>query len=104
MDVELTTTTFVAALPPKETVAPEAKLVPAIVIAVPPAVDPVFGETLPAVGGAPKGKPLCKLPFCPLELTVTVTAPAEPAGVVAVIWVLLTTVTLLAALLPKPTV
>jgi hypothetical protein len=37
-------------------------------------------------------------------VTVTVTAPALPAGVVAVIDVLLTTTTLLAAALPKVTV
>ena len=45
-----------------------------------------------------------KLPFCPFDVTVTFTAPAEPAGVVAVICVLLTTVTFVAALLPKLTV
>jgi hypothetical protein len=37
-------------------------------------------------------------------VTVTVTAPALPAGVVAVIDVLLTTTTLLAAALPNVTV
>jgi len=37
-------------------------------------------------------------------LTVTVTGPALPAGVVAVIVVLFTTVTLVAAALPKVTV
>ena len=37
-------------------------------------------------------------------MTDTVTAPALPAGVVAVILVLLTTVTLVAAVLPKVTV
>jgi hypothetical protein len=49
--VPLTTTTFVAALLPKITVAPAAKFVPVIVTAVPPAVVPVFGETLVTVGG-----------------------------------------------------
>jgi hypothetical protein len=52
--VGLTTTTFVAeALPsppcrpaPNVTVAPVAKFVPVMVTAVPPAVDPLFGETL----------------------------------------------------------
>ena len=49
--VALTTTTFVAAAEPNVTVAPAAKFVPVIVTAVPPAVDPLFGATLPAVGG-----------------------------------------------------
>jgi hypothetical protein len=51
MLVLLTTTTFVAAVLPKVTVAPEAKFVPVIVTAVPPAVDPLFGETVLTVGG-----------------------------------------------------
>jgi hypothetical protein len=41
---------LVAAVPPKVTVAPAAKLVPVIVTAVPPAVDPLFGDTLLSVG------------------------------------------------------
>ena len=48
--VALTTTTFVAALLPNVTVAPAAKFVPVIVTAVPPAVVPVFGDTLVTVG------------------------------------------------------
>ena len=51
MVVLLTTTMFVAAAPPNVTVAPEAKFVPVIVTAVPPPVDPVFGDTLLTVGG-----------------------------------------------------
>ena len=51
MDVLLTTVTLVAAALPKVTVAGEAKLVPVIVTAVPPAVDPEFGEILVTVGG-----------------------------------------------------
>ena len=51
MVVLFTTTTLVAAVPPKVTVAPAAKLVPVIVTAVPPAVDPVLGDTLVNVGG-----------------------------------------------------
>jgi hypothetical protein len=50
MLVLLTTTTLVAAVAPKVTVAPAMKFVPAIVTAVPPAVDPVFGVTLVTVG------------------------------------------------------
>ncbi len=48
--VLLTTTTFVAAVAPNFTVAPVAKFVPVIVTAVPPAVNPVFGDTLVTVG------------------------------------------------------
>ena len=48
--VLFTTTTFVAAVPPNVTVAPAAKFVPVIVTAVPPAVGPLFGDTLLTVG------------------------------------------------------
>ena len=51
IEVALTTVTFVAAVPPKLTVAPLAKFVPVIVTLVPPLVDPVLGETLFTVGG-----------------------------------------------------
>jgi len=47
---------------------------------------------------------LAKLPLCPLTVTVTVTAPALPAGVVAVICVPLATTKLVAAAPPKVTV
>ena len=50
--VPLTTTTFVAAVPPNVTVAPAAKFVPVIVTAVPPAVAPLFGDAAVTVGGA----------------------------------------------------
>ena len=43
--VDETTTTLVAATPPTFTLVAPVKLVPVIVIAVPPAVDPVAGET-----------------------------------------------------------
>jgi hypothetical protein len=49
--------------------------------------------------------PFVKLPLCdPGLVTVTVTAPALPAGVVAVIVVLFTTPTLVAAAAPNVTV
>src|SRR5580704_6841085 len=48
--------------------------------------------------------PFVRLPLCPLTVTVTVTAPALPAGVVAVIVVLFTTTTFVAAVLPTVTV
>lgn len=52
MLVLLTTTTFVAAALPNLTVAPDAKFVPVIVTAVPPAAAPLLGLTLVTVGGA----------------------------------------------------
>ena len=45
--------------------------------------------------------PLGRLPLWPLTVTVTVTAPALPAGVTAVIVVLFTRTTLVAAVPPK---
>ena len=51
MVVLFTTTTLVAAVPPNVTVAPAAKFVPVIVTAVPPDVDPLFGDMLLTVGG-----------------------------------------------------
>src|SRR6202795_3021628 len=101
MVVLFTTTTLVAAVPPNVTVAPAAKFVPVIVTAVPPDVDPLFGLTLLTVGGTTYVNPLARLPLRPLLLvTATVTAPALPAGVVAVMVVLLTTTTLVATVLP----
>ena len=48
---------------------------------------------------------MAKLPLCaPGFVTVTVTAPALPAGVLAVICVPLTTTTLVAAVAPNVTV
>ena len=105
IDVALTTTTFVAAALPNVTVAPEAKFVPVIVTAVPPAIGPLFGLILVTVGATTYVNPLARLPLCdPTFVTVTVTAPALPAGVVAVIDVALTTTTFVAAALPNVTV
>jgi hypothetical protein len=47
---------------------------------------------------------LVNFPLCPFTVTVTVTAPALPAGVVAVIVALFTTTTLVAAVPPNVTV
>ena len=105
MVVPFTTATFVAAVLPNNTVAPAAKFVPVIVTAVPPAVAPLFGLRLLTVGGARYVNALAKLPLSPLLLvTVTVTAPALSAGVVAVICVPLITTTLVAAVFPNFTV
>jgi len=99
--VALTTTTLVAAVAPNVTVAPVAKFVPVIVTAVPPAVGPPMGEILVTAGITAYVNPLARLPLCPLTVTVTVTAPALPAGVVAVMVVLFTTTTLVAAAAPN---
>lgn len=48
--------------------------------------------------------PFVSVPLWPFEVTVTFTDPAEPAGVVAVIDVLLATVTFVAAVAPNITV
>ena len=104
MVVLFTTATFVAAVLPKVTVAPVTKFVPVIVTAVPPAVDPVVGATPVTVGGTTKVNALVRLPLCPLAVTVTATAPALPAGVVAVMVVLFTTTTFVAAVDPNLTV
>jgi len=48
--------------------------------------------------------PFARLPLCPFKLTVTVTAPAAFAGVVAVIVVLFVTTTLVADAVPNVTV
>ena len=52
MEVALTTTTLVAGLPPTVTLLAPVKLVPVMVIAVPPAIDPDDGLTLAMVGAA----------------------------------------------------
>jgi hypothetical protein len=54
MVVLFVTATFVAAVPPNVTVAPETKFVPVIVTAVPPATGPLFGLTLLTVGTGPE--------------------------------------------------
>jgi hypothetical protein len=105
IDVLLTTTTFVAAVLPNFTVAPETKFVPVIVTAVPPATGPLAGDMPVTVGATAYVNPFARLPLCdPTFVTVTVTAPAAPAGVVAVIDVLLTTTTFVAAAPPNVTV
>ena len=104
--VAFTTVTPVAAVPPTLTVAPAAKPVPVIVTAVPPAVGPDGGATLSTVGaGARYVNALAFVPLCAsLLVTVTLTAPAACAGVVAVIVVAFTTVTPVAAVVSIVTV
>jgi hypothetical protein len=50
IDVSETTSTLVQALPPTVTVAPISKLLPVIVMAVPPALVPLIGEIRVIVG------------------------------------------------------
>src|SRR6185295_3449195 len=108
MDVALTTLTPVAAVPPNVTVAPLTNALPLIVTDVPPAVGPELGETALTVGafaGATYVNPLVSVPLCASGLTtVTFAAPAAWAGVVAVIDVVLTTLTAVAAAPPMLTV
>jgi hypothetical protein len=47
---------------------------------------------------------LVRVPLCPFTVTVTVTAPAACVGVVAVMVVLFTTITFVAAVPPNVTV
>ena len=104
IDMLLVTLTLEPAMPPKVTPAPLTKFVPLIVTAVPPEVEPEFGETDVTVGagaGAVYVKPPVNVPLCPSEFeTTTLTLPEECAGVNAVIEVALTTFTLVAAAPP----
>lgn len=79
IDVALVTLTVVAAVPPTVTVAGVAKLVPVIVIDVPPAVVPVAGLTAVTVGGGPTYVNAFAVPVALVSdptVTVTFTAPA----------------------------
>ena len=76
MVVPLTTLTPVAAVPPKLTVAPEAKFVPVMVTAVPPVVGLELGVTLATVG-AGAGVPGLNAAICMTH------GPAELNGAVA---------------------
>jgi hypothetical protein len=73
--VLLATTTSVAETPPKVTVAPAAKLLPAIVTTVPPLVEPELGDADVIVGGdTPAPVAALKVAICmiqsPLEVKV----------------------------------
>ena len=101
--VALLTVNEAAAVTPKFTAVAPVKLVPVMVTDVPPAVDPEFGLTLLTVGAAMKLKLAPQDLVPPGVVTDTLTGPAECAGVVAVIEVALTTVTLVAAAPPNVT-
>src|SRR5438132_9987559 len=106
--VALTTLTPVAALPPMVTVAVGSKLVPVMVIAVPPVVGPEVGLTAPTVGGGGAMYVNWSLGSvaldCPPIVTTTSAAPAAWPGVVALICVALTTLTPVAPVPPTVTV
>src|SRR5262249_12235010 len=103
MVVAFMTTTLVAALPPKDTVAPLTKPVPVMVTGVPPAAGPLLGVTLVTDGA------LLKLS---LALAVegrgaagpVASARLGPGGEVQVMVVAFMSSTLVAALPPKATV
>src|SRR5262245_58875598 len=100
----LTKFTPVAAVPPTPTVAPAAKPVPAIVIVVPPFVDPETGVTPVTLGGGAVAvyvKLLAIVADCVSGfVTVTPTVPAACDGAVAVIVVPPATLTPVARLPP----
>ena len=101
MVVAFTKTTFVAAISPIFTLVTPVKLVPVMVMAVPPRFDPTAGLTALIVGARTicvNAPVLVAVP--PVVVTATSLAPATPAGVIAVMEVSLTTTTLVAATPP----
>jgi len=93
IEVALTTTTLVANVTPIFTMVAPVKLVPVIVIVVPPVVGPEIGLTLVIVGrGTMYVNALALVAVPPAVVTATLLAPAVPAGVCAVIDEALTTI------------
>ena len=104
MEVALTTITPVAATPPTFTLVAPVKLVPVMVIEVPPNVVPDVGLTLVMVGtGTTYVNALLLLAVPPAVVTATLLTPAVPAGVLAVTEVLDTTTMFVAAMPPTVT-
>ena len=103
MEVALTTTTSVAATPPTVTLLAPVKLVPVMVIAVPPEVGPEVGLTLTMVGASTYVNAPVLVTVPPTVVTMISLAPACSAGVTAVMEVALTTFTLVAATPPTVT-
>ena len=95
---------IVAATPPTFTLVAPLKLVPAIVIVVPPATGPEIGVTVVMVGSATYVNAAVLVAVPPTVVTATSFTPAAPAGVTAVMEVELTTTTLVAATPPTFTV
>ena len=107
MEVELTTTTLVAATPPTFTVAPARKLVPVRVMVLPAASGPALGVTDVSVGAAAYVNALVLVTVPPRVVTTRLAATlmdeAGPVGVTAVICVGETTTTLVGATPPRVT-
>src|ERR1051326_9361920 len=81
MVVALTRRTFVAATPPKVTVPPAWKPLPASVTAVPPAARPALGEIVPSVSGIGMFVDFVSLhPPDAVTGTGSVTTPEPPEG------------------------
>jgi len=101
IEVAETTTTFVAELAPNFTAVAPVKLVPVMVTTVPPAAGPLVGLNAVTVGAATYVKLTTLVDVPPGVVTVTVAAPATPAGEVAVIEVAELTTTFDAAFAPN---
>ena len=103
IEVALTTTTLVAATPPIFTLVAPVKLVPVMVIAVPPLNTPEFGITDAMVGNVAfvyvNAPTFVAVP--PAVVTERVLAPAVPAGVTAVICVPVPLITMLVTATPS---
>ena len=93
----------VADVPPTFTLVAPVKLVPVIVIVVPPAIGPYLGDKVAIVGSATYVNAAVLVATPPAVVTTTSFAPAVPAGVFAVIEVAVAT-TLVAATPPTVTV
>ena len=82
MDVELFTTTLVAAVPPIVTAVAPVKSVPIMVMLVPPATGPLVGVILVTVGAATTVATWTAVPLlAPLVVTTAVRLPAVLRGV-----------------------
>ena len=102
-DVALTTLTLVAAVPPTVTLLVPVKLVPVIVIVVPPEDEPDVGATVVMVGAATYVNAPVWVTLPPGVVNTTSFRPAVPAAVIAVTEVALSTFTLVAATPPTTT-
>ena len=104
MEVALTTTTLVAKAPPIFTLVAPVKLVPVMVIVVPPVVGPEVGLTFVIVGsGVMYVNALALVAVPPAVVTATLLAPVVPAGVLAVTEVLDITAMFVASMPPTVT-
>ena len=102
IDVLLTTVKLDAGIVPKSTAVAPVKAVPVMVTRVPPAHGPKAGDRPVTVGEYAKRSDVEVGDVPPGLVTVTSTMPV-PAGLMAVIEVLLTTKKVVAGLVPKST-